>query len=129
MRLLLDTHIFLWFISGSERLSAELLAPIRDPDNEVFLSVASIWEVSIKAALGKLTLPKAPGTYLPTQREKHGISSLPIDETTISHLDSLPLLHRDPFDRLLVSQAREHGLTLVTVDAAIQAYSVQTLSS
>ena len=127
MKLLLDTHIFLWLISGDEQLSSTALDLIRDPTNEVYLSVASVWKVVVKHQLGKLPLPQPPEIYLPAQRQNHRISSLGIDETTISFLPQLPLLHRDPFDRILVCQALQHGLTLVTVDAMVSAYAVTTL--
>ena len=128
MKLLLDTHIFLWFISGDARLSPNAVTQITDPANSVFLSAASVWEAVIKFQLGKLPLPQAPEIYLPQQRRNHRIASLGIDEATIAFLPKLPVLHRDPFDRLLVCQALQHGLTLVTVDAAIQAYPVPTMS-
>ena len=124
MKLLLDTHIFLWYISGDERLSTAMRQAIQDVENEVYLSVVSLWEVAIKHQLGKLPLPSAPGTYLPTQREKHHIASLPLNEVSIVHLPELPLLHRDPFDRMLICQALAHQLTIVSVDDFIQAYNV-----
>lgn len=128
MRLLLDTHVFLWFISGDTKLSASAKAHITDPNNDVYLSVASVWEAVVKYHLGKLPLPQTPGMYLPLQRQSHHISSLGIDEATIGFLPKLPALHRDPFDRILICQALQHGLTLVTVDAAITAYPVATTS-
>ena len=128
MKLLLDTHIFLWFISADARLSAAAKAMIGAPENEVYLSVASVWEVVIKHQLGKLPLPQAPEIYLPAQRQNHGIATLEIDEATIRFLPKLPALHRDPFDRILICQALQHGLTLVTVDAAIVAYPVPTMA-
>ncbi len=127
MRLLLDTHIFLWYISGDSKLPTDLRDAIRDPGNEVYLSVASVWEAVIKHGLGKLPLPEPAGAYLPRQRERHGISSLPLDEESVSRLGSLPLLHRDPFDRMLICQALEHGLTISTVDDAIGEYPVAVL--
>jgi PIN domain nuclease of toxin-antitoxin system len=127
MRLLLDTHVFLWLISGDARLPAAFRDAIRDPANEVYLSVASVWEVVIKYGLGKLPLPAPPEDYLPKQRERHGIASLPIEEATLTHLAKLPLLHRDPFDRILVAQSLQHGLTVVTVDDAVRAYPVKLL--
>lgn len=128
MKLLLDTHIFLWFISGDARLSQTAKAGILDPDNEVFLSVASVWEAVIKHQLGKLPLPQPPEIYLPHQRQTHRIASLEIDEATVTFLPKLPTLHRDPFDRILICQALQHGLILVTVDAAIMAYPIPTTS-
>ncbi len=127
MKLLLDTHIFLWYISGDPHLPVAVRDAIRDPVNEVYLSVVSVWEAVIKYALGKLPLPAPPAEYLPRQRAAHLIASLPIDETTLLHLASLPPLHRDPFDRILVAQALQHGLTLVTVDDAVRAYPVALL--
>ncbi|RMG15497.1 MAG: type II toxin-antitoxin system VapC family toxin, partial [Cyanobacteria bacterium J055] len=105
MNILLDTHIFLWFISGDSRLSADVRDAIRDSDNIVYLSVASIWESIIKYQLGKLPLPEPPEFYLPKQRILHQISSLSIDESSVALLAQLPALHRDPFDRILICQA------------------------
>ncbi|MBD1834121.1 type II toxin-antitoxin system VapC family toxin [Cyanobacteria bacterium FACHB-472] len=127
MKLLLDTHVFLWFISGDRRLSSDLRDSIRDSDNEVYLSVVSVWEAIIKYQLGKLPLPEPPETYLPKQRDLHLIASLHLDENSVAQLANLPLLHRDPFDRILICQAVEHGLTIATADAAIRAYSVSVI--
>ena len=124
MRLLLDTHVFLWYVSADSRLPATVKTAIQDPENEVFLSVASVWEAVIKHAIGKLPLPEPPAVYLPKQRIAHQIASLPIEEESLIHLASLPPLHRDPFDRLLVAQAIQHGLTLVSLDFAVRAYAV-----
>lgn len=128
MKLLLDTHIFLWFISGDKRLTPAMTSAIRDVNNEVFLSAASIWEVIVKWQLGKLPLPNAPQEYLLQQRANHQIAPLAIDEETIRFLPELPLYHRDPFDRILVCQALQHDLTFVTADPAIKAYTIATLS-
>ncbi|MBD2006112.1 MULTISPECIES: type II toxin-antitoxin system VapC family toxin [Cyanophyceae] len=127
MKLLLDTHVFLWFISGDRRLSNDLRDSIRDSDNEVYLSVVSVWEAIIKYQLGKLPLPDSPETYLPKQRDIHLIASLHLDENSVAQLANLPPLHRDPFDRILICQAVEHGLTIATLDAAIRAYSVSVI--
>jgi PIN domain nuclease of toxin-antitoxin system len=129
MRLLLDTHVFLWYISADSQLPAVFRDAIRDPANEVYLSAASVWEAVIKYALGKLPLPEAPAEYLPRQRAAHRISPLLIEEGAFVHLASLPPLHRDPFDRMLVAQALQHGLTLATVDDAMRAYSVPLLAT
>ncbi len=99
MRILLDTHVFLWFISGDGRLPSTFRDSIRDPDNDVALSVVSLWEAIIKNQLGKLPLPQPPERYLPYQRQRHGISNLPVDEASVVRLAGLPPLHRDPFDR------------------------------
>ena len=124
MRLLLDTHVFLWYITADSRLPAAWQTAIRDPANEVYLSVASVWEAVIKYQLGKLPLPEPPADYLPRQREAHGIASLPVEEGAMAPLAGLPPLHRDPFDRLLIAQALQHGLTLATVDPEVTAYPV-----
>src|SRR5262245_36910730 len=100
MRILLDTHVFLWYDSTDPRLPAAVREAIRDPGNEVFLSAVSVWEAVIKYALGKLPLPAPPAEYLPRQREAHRITSLPVEEAALAHLAGLPALHRDPFDRI-----------------------------
>ncbi|WP_009631745.1 type II toxin-antitoxin system VapC family toxin [Synechocystis sp. PCC 7509] len=127
MRILLDTHIFLWFISGSTQLSKDVRDAIRDPGNEVYLSAISVWEAIVKYQLGKLPLPAHPETYLPKQRDLHQIASLELDESSAIQLATLPPLHRDPFDRMLICQALQNGLTIATVDAAIRAYSVSII--
>ncbi len=100
---------------------------IRKPDNAVYLSVVSLWEALIKYQIGKLPLPQPPGDYLPLQRERHQIASLPLDEASVRHLANLPPLHRDPFDRMLICQALEHDMIIVTVDDAIRSYQVRVL--
>jgi PIN domain nuclease of toxin-antitoxin system len=128
MRLLLDTHIFLWFIAGDRRLPKSLRDAIRDESNEPLLSVVSVWEVMIKHQLGKLPLPQSPGIYLPIQRERHQIASLALDEASVARLSYLAPLHRDPFDRILISQAIQHELAIVTIDNLIRQYPVPTLN-
>ena len=127
MKLLLDTHIFLWFISADLRLSILFRDIIKEPNNTIFLSVASVWEIIIKYNLGKLPLPQSPEIYIPRQRQLHRIKSLPISESSLKNLASLPDLHRDPFDRILISQALTSNLTLVTVDPEIVRYNVPFL--
>lgn len=127
MRILLDTHIFLWFISGDARLLANIRNAIRDSDNEVYLSSVSIWEAIVKYQSGRLPLPEPPEAYLPKQRNLHQISDLALDEGCVVKLANLPPLHRDPFDRMLVCQALQNSLTIATVDSAVRAYPVSTL--
>ncbi len=127
MRILLDTHIFLWFISGDTQLSTDVRDLIREPDNEVYLSAVSVWETIVKYQLGKLPLPEHPGTYLPKQRDLHQIVSLSLDESSVVQLAKLPPLHRNPFDRMLICQALQNGLTIATVDAAVRAYPVSVI--
>lgn len=123
MRLLLDTHIFLWYISGDGQLSDVTRNAISDPENDVYLSAVSVWESLTKYQIGKLPLPQSPEKYLPEQLQRHLITSLPLDEGSVANLITLPLIHRDPFDRMLICQAVEHNLTIVTVDDAICAYT------
>jgi PIN domain nuclease of toxin-antitoxin system len=128
MKLLLDTHVFLWFISGDNRLPESARDSIRDLNNEVYLSVVSQWEATVKYQLGKLPLPQSPETYIPAMRQQHQIASLSLDEASVSQLAGLPLLHRDPFDRMLICQAQAHGFVLVTIDETIMSYSVPVLN-
>jgi len=127
MRLLLDTHIFLWYIVGDKRIGAFVRATIENADS-VYVSVASLWEATTKYRLGKLSLPEPPHPWLATQREEHGFGSLVIDEASVAHLSSLELHHRDPFDRILICQAIEHDLQVVTVDPIIGKYPVKLLT-
>jgi PIN domain nuclease of toxin-antitoxin system len=129
MRLLLDTHVFLWYLDADPQLPSVFRDAIRDPANEVYLSVASVWEAVIKYALGKLPLPEPPATYLPRQGEAHQIASLALEEAALASLAALPSLHRDPFDRILIAQALRHSLTVLTVDDAVRAYPVPLLSA
>lgn len=128
MKLLLDTHIFLWYVAADARLPTTFRDSIRDPNNQVYLSAASVWEAVIKHRLGKLPLPAPPVEYLLRQREAHQFAALPIEEETMTHLANLPDIHRDPFDRILVAQAIQYRLTLVTLDADLKAYPVPTLA-
>jgi len=129
MRLLLDTHVFLWFISADVRLANAAREAIENPTNEVFLSIISLWETIVKHQLGKLWLPEPPEVYLPQQRVRHQIETLDLDETSVAQLARLPALHRDPFDRMLVCQALQHGLTLVTGDEILHSYPVICLKA
>jgi PIN domain nuclease of toxin-antitoxin system len=107
-------------------LSASARNTFVDPDNDMYLSAVSVWEIAVKHSLGKLLLPTAPERFIPIQRERHGITSLPLEEQAILYLSKLPLLHRDPFDRVLVCQAIQHELTLLTPDPLITQYAVRT---
>ena len=127
MKLLLDTHVFLWYISADPKLPSAFRSAIENPQNETYLSVVSVWEAVIKYALGKLPLLVPPAEYLPQQRAAHLIASLPLEEGVLIELANLPALHRDPFDRILIAQALRHGLTLVSVDDAVRAYPVALL--
>ena len=127
MRLLLDTCSFLWIIGGAKELSPRAREAFADPANEVLLSAASAWEIAVKHRLGKLPLPESPDVFVPAQRAAHGIEPLPFDEEAALHVATLPDLHRDPFDRLLVAQALVGGLVVLTPDDPIREYPVRTL--
>ncbi|MCY7376695.1 MAG: type II toxin-antitoxin system VapC family toxin [Pyrinomonadaceae bacterium] len=128
MKLLLDTHVFLWYITADLRLPRLFRHAIREPKNEVFLSVVSLWEIIIKYNLGKLPLPQSPEIYIPTERRRHRIKSLPLHENAVKELIQLPILHRDPFDRMLICQTLANNLTMATVDGQIQNYNVPHLT-
>ena len=127
MRILLDTCSFLWLLGDSPRLSARAREEFARAENEVYLSAASAWEIAVKHRLGRLPLPAGPDDFVPAQRKAHGIEPLPVDEEAALHVAQLPNLHRDPFDRMLVSQAALQGLVVMTPDDAIRQYAVRTL--
>ena len=125
MKILLDTHVFLWAITAAPRLSAEQREMFLDEMNDLHLSVASIWEMPIKAGLGKLPLPEPATEYLVMQVEKNRITLLPIRIAHLAELQKLPPLHRDPFDRLLVAQARAEKMRMLSADARMREYEVE----
>lgn len=127
MRLLLDTCAFLWHVTADDRLPASTRDQIRLPANQVWLSVASYWEICVKHQIGRLDLPDAPERLVPRARAQHRFRSLPLQEEAISHLPHLPDIHQDPFDRMLICQAIEAGLTIVTPDEKVRAYPIRTL--
>jgi PIN domain nuclease of toxin-antitoxin system len=118
VRLLLDTHVFLWWLADNGRLEAAEREAIRDPENDVYLSAASVWEIVIKEALGRLRVPEPASVAA----QRLGLQPLPITFEHAEATATLPLLHSDPFDRLLAAQARTESLTLVSYDSAIRAY-------
>lgn len=124
MRLLLDTHVFLWFIMGSTHLSAEARALIEDEKNRKFISVASLWEIAIKSSIGKLTLSAPFDQLIPQQLSLNGFELLPIEVAHLAAVATLSFHHRDPFDRLLIAQAIVEKMPIVSVDSAFEAYNV-----
>ena len=126
MKLLLDTCTFLWIVAGAPELSPHARDLFEAADHEVYLSAASAWEIAVKHRLGLLPLPEPPDRFVRGMREAHGIAALPIDEESALHVSRLPALHRDPFDRMLVSQAIVHGLTILTPDDLITQYPGRT---
>lgn len=125
--MLLDTHTFLWFIEGSGRIGPDALREILEPGNERFLSVASLWEVAIKASTGKLKRHSSFEQLVQVQILGNAIGLLPISARHLDRVQNLPFHHRDPFDRLLVAQALSENLTLLSRDGALSAYGVPVL--
>jgi PIN domain nuclease of toxin-antitoxin system len=125
VRLLLDTCTFLWIVAGASDLSSRARELFVEPDNEVYLSVVSAWEIALKHAAGRLPLPESPERFVPGERRRHGIDTLGLDEETALHLGRLPSLHRDPFDRMLVCQAIVHGLVILGPDPLITQYPIR----
>jgi PIN domain nuclease of toxin-antitoxin system len=127
MRVLLDTHTFLWFIEGEPLLSTSARQAIEDIANERLLSIASVWEIAIKISIGKLTLRDPLPSIIPRQLYDNDISLLNVSLAHVMRITNLPLHHRDPFDRLLIAQAIEEDLRLISVDAGFDSYGVTRL--
>lgn len=124
MRAILDTHIWLWWIADPERLTRPYIDLITDQRNELFLSAVSTWEIAIKYGLGRLVLPEPPDRFIPPRLQRDGIVALPISVAHTLEVASLPSHHKDPFDRLLVAQARVEQIPIVTTDQEFQKYDV-----
>jgi PIN domain nuclease of toxin-antitoxin system len=127
VKLLLDTHVWLWWNTEPERIESNARVQISDPGNDVFLSAASVWEMAIKSRLGKLPLPEPVATYVARRLSRDGIHAVPVTCEHAAAVEALALVHRDPFDRLLVIQARQEGMQLLTVDEQVLAYGAPTL--
>ncbi len=126
MKLLLDTHAFLWFLAGDARLSRRARRAMRDADNEWILSAASVWEMAIKAGLGRLALPTSVKEYV-AEKIESGVRILPVDWTHAAAVEKLPPVHGDPFDRLLAAQSLAEDLPLISGDPVFSAYGVKTV--
>lgn len=129
MKLLLDTHIFLWLNAEPEKVPPAAYDACRDPCNQLHLSHVSAWEIQIKQQLGKLHLRKALQELIATQARENGLTLLPIELAHIYALSQLPCHHNDPFDRLLIAQARIESMVLVTVNRKINLYDLDTLAT
>jgi len=127
MTILLDTHAFLWFVAGDARLSARARTLIEEPNTRVLLSVASLWETVVKVSVGKLPLTKSISQLVREDVQSNGMELLPINVGHLVILAGLPLLHRDPFDRLLVAQAQGENVQLASADATLDAYGISRI--
>ena len=126
MKLLLDTHAFLWFTAGDSHLSRRARRAIEDAQAVLLLSAASVWEIAIKSSLGRLSLPTTAADFLAPKLEG-GLQLLAIDWRHAAAVETLPFHHRDPFDRLLIAQASIERLTIVTSDPVFRKYGVPTV--
>ena len=124
MKYLLDTHALLWFLAGGKQLSGRARQLIEDPSNEIFLSIVSLWEIAIKVSLGKLALGQPIEELFPEQLHFNSIEILDITVDSLVRLITLPLHHRDPFDRLIIAQALVEGFPIIGVDTAFDAYGI-----
>lgn len=127
MKGLLDTHTFLWWITENPQLSPRVREIVSNGDNVLFLSAVSGWEMAIKAKLGKLHLPENLEGFISEQLAVNAINTLPVQMSHALHVYSLPDLHRDPFDRMLVAQAQLEKLPILTIDPQIAQYLVETI--
>ena len=127
MRIIVDTHVFLWWITDSPELSARARAVMSEGRNTLFFSAACGWEIAIKTHLGRLQLPDRPERFIPDQLARNNMESLPISMLHALHVAVLPHLHRDPFDRMLVSQAQVERLPILTADSLIARYQIETI--
>lgn len=127
MRILLDTHVFLWWNEADPKLSKRASALLADARNTLLLSTASALELVVKIQAKKLTLPEPPSVYVPTRTAHYGIEILPVTLAHVLAVSALPLLHRDPFDRLLIAQALVEQVPILTMDAEIRRYAVKTI--
>jgi len=127
MRVLLDTNSFLWFISGSNRLSIDAQRFIADLDNQLVLSLASLWEIAIKISIGKLELLQPFDQLIPQQLKENDIHVMPVELSHLTKILGLPFHHRDPFDRLIIAQALTEGLSVISPDIVFSKYSVKLI--
>jgi PIN domain nuclease of toxin-antitoxin system len=129
VKLLLDTHVWLWMVTAPERLAGPVRALLEDGSNELFLSTASGWEIAIKYSLGRLPLPEPPATFIPPRLIRDAVRPLPVELGHALAVAGLPRHHRDPFDRLLIAQAVQEEMALVTADCALAAYDVALIQT
>jgi len=124
MKVLLDTHTFLWWITDDPKLSLRVRGIISDGENEIFISAATGWEIVIKSQIGRLKLPDEPRRFILEQLRINGMKSLPIEMRHALHISTLPTYHQDPFDRILIAQAQMEDLPVLSADPEIAKYEV-----
>lgn len=124
MKVLLDTHTFLWWITDDAKLSLRAREVIGDGENEIFVSAAAGWEIAIKSQIGRLELPDEPERFVLEQLKTNGMKSLPIEMKHALHVSTLPIYHQDPFDRILIAQAQVEDLPVLSADPEIGKYEV-----
>jgi len=127
VKLLLDTHSFIWFVEGNPQLSLNSRELIADPENQVFLSIVSIWEMAIKDGLGKLDLRQPLNELVATQISLNDISVLPLTVEHALYVRDLPLHHRDPFDRIIIGQGIIEGLPVISIDEVFDRYGISRI--
>lgn len=127
MRVLLDTHAFLWWVADDPSLTAKARTVIADPENECLVSLASCWEMAIKLSLGKLSLSIPLERFVPEQMAANAFSPLEIGFRHVARVATMPFHHRDPFDRLLAAQALEEKIAIVSADATFRRYGVKRI--
>ena len=127
MNAILDTHTFLWMVTNDRRLSGTARNVIADGANQLFLSAVSMWEIVLKAGVGKLHLQGEPARFVDREIQRNRLSPLPIQAAHVLRVPSLPAIHKDPFDRLLIAQAQVENLPLITTDPEITRYPVQVI--
>lgn len=127
MRLLLDTHTFIWWANSPDKLSKQVLNLCQDNNNDLILSVASVWEMQIKIQIGKLKLSSSLLSLVASQQQTNNLQILPIELVHVLAVQNLPAHHRDPFDRLLIAQAIVERLPILSVDSVFNAYPVERL--
>ena len=127
MRLLLDTHAFLWFITNDPKLSSSAQGLIADPNNEILVSPASYWETAIKVSIGKYPLTAPYESFITQGIDGNGFKILPIEPGHAAVLATMPFHHRDPFDRMLVAQAQVENISIVSIDAILDLYGIKRL--
>lgn len=127
MKIILDTHAFLWFINGDEKLSLAARTAIEKPVNQCVISIVSLWEMSIKSSIGKLEIPVSIQQFYEDYIIGNGISLLPIEPIHLDKLHQLPFHHKDPFDRLIIAQAQVENIMVISCDEYFPAYDIHCL--